>query len=172
MEDNKKTWNKNTIKICKNLIKTFQETTNELTKKKEVGEKGIIKLSQYLNNLHMCFDDYPYEKTEFIESTEVGIQLSQVLNVSIDYLSKSVFDSNTNDVYAIIFRLIIFEGYQPYNIQNFSIEKINSSLSNLFISLYHSLLKCTLYFTSCLSNCEELETVQNVKIKIKKITEI
>ncbi|EMD42453.1 Hypothetical protein EHI5A_058650 [Entamoeba histolytica KU27] len=165
----KKTWNKNAIKVSKKFSKLFQELRNESTKG-ELSEKSSIKLNQQLETMELIFSQQPYH--EEIAPDDVGCAFINLLESSIDFLLRAENDDNTVRVYELIYKLVIFEGYQPYYLEEFPPERMTSGMINMFTGYHSALFRCALLLISSLSSSNILNEIkdQKDKLKVKKLT--
>ncbi|ELP90887.1 hypothetical protein EIN_359800 [Entamoeba invadens IP1] len=168
----KKSWNKNVVKVVKKMTKVYEEVRLEIVKG-DVSPKSFTKLTQQLEKTTPVIDQSPYKSNEVIPD-DVSQTLITLLDAIIDFLLKIEHEDSTHTqgIYVMLLKLIEFPNYQPYLYEDFPPPQISTSLSNVFCSYYNALLRTALLLISSMTAAPILNSVkeQKEKLKVKKLT--
>ncbi|KAL7715724.1 Uncharacterized protein QTN25_006817 [Entamoeba marina] len=165
----KKNWSKVIMRNSKKTARVLQELRVEATRR-DISSKSAEKLTHYLEKLLSLLEQNPYINVQCPD--ELSQALINLLDSTVDYLLRADTDYNTNSIYEMMYQLIIYPGYQPFNFKTFPPK--NPTTTSLLTTYYSSILRTSLLLISSLASAPILEGIKENKDKprIKKINNI
>ena len=163
-EKEHKSWKKNLTKNLKKIKPILQDCKNEISRGL-LTAKLSNKLAEKLNEINENIKVSPSK--ELSTNLSIANSLLSIFESIIDILCKVKYDKNINTYFEMMYTLITFEGFQPYQYQSFPPPNLSKELSNLYCSYYLCLLKTNLMILLLLKQSKDLENVKNIKDKVK-----
>ena len=163
-KSNQKIWKKTIQKNLKKMKTFFQDNKTEILRG-VLQEKQSDKLHKYLERIEENMNTCPNYDEMYLLQINNG--LLQLFDSLIDMIGKIKYDKYMNYIFEILYKLIIFQGFQPYKYEKFPPSNLSKELSQMYSTYYLLILKTSMILLLMLKQSKEIEKVKNAKDKIK-----